>query len=227
MNQAQQVVANLEAQENQQQARLQSVQRQVNQIENQIEAQVRDVNQELNRRENLARVQVEQIDRQIAANMNRVNVIASIEIPQQQNIINSLSNERPSVQARYDQDGPVANRLENELNAFEVRVGWDAKVQAVRNGENLVAQRSNELNRSLSQKSTLDAQIARCQQERTRLANVLVQTQNSKLQAEQRLAQVIQSLVPYDQEKARLEQQDGDLRNQLATIGQDFESKLP
>lgn len=227
VNSAKQVVATLQAQENAAQARHQDVNRDVQRMENQARVEAQNIEQDLRNRSRQAQAQVINLENQRNANINRVNQIAGIEIPREQNNINSLSNERPSVQARYDQEVPVASRLESELAAFERRVGWDAKVTAVQTAESLVSQRSNDLNRSLSQKAALEGQIGRCQQERSRLASLLVDAQNRKLQAENRLNQVVQSLVPFDQEKARLDQQDSDLRNQLSSQAQDFESKLP
>jgi chromosome segregation ATPase len=171
--------------------------------------------------------QVQSLENQLSMNIRRVEMIANIEIPQLQNIINALTNERPAVQARYDQEVPQANRLAAELESFERRVGWDEKVQAVQNAENLVSQRSNELNRSLSQKANLENQIGRCQQDRSRLANLLNDAKTRLVQSQNRLVAVIQSLVPFDQEKLRLEQQESDLKNQLAAQAQDFEAKLP
>jgi outer membrane murein-binding lipoprotein Lpp len=217
VNAAKQVVASLESQHNVAEARLRDVKREVNRMENEARDQAQEIERDLRRRENQAGAQVASLENQRNSNINRVNEIAGREIPREQNNINSLSAERPSVQARYDQDVPVANRLESELASFERRVGWDAKVAAVQTAESLVSQRSQALNQSLSQKAALEGQISRCQSERSRLAQLLVDTQNRKLQAEARLEQVRQSLVPHDQEKARLEQQDSDLRNQLAS----------
>jgi chromosome segregation ATPase len=227
VNSAKQVVANLQTQENASEARYQDVNRDVQRIQNRTEEEARNIEQELRARARQAGAQVTNLESQRNSNINRVNQIAGIEIPREQSNINSLSNERPSVQARYDQEGPNASRLENELASFERRIGWDAKVEAVENAEVLVSQRSNDLNRSLSQKTGLESQINRCQQARTRLANDLVGAQNRKREAENRLQQVIASLVPFDQEKARLEQQENDLKGQLMSQAQDFEAKLP
>lgn len=227
VNQAQSVVSQLESQQRDARVRVDQVSRAIAQIQNRVEMEVRRINDDLNDRAMQAARQEQGIQNQIAVNARRVDIIANREIPNQQNIINSLSAERPSVQARYDQEVPNAGRLEGELRSFEQRVGWDAKVQAVQNAENLVSSRTNDLNQSLSAKSNLEAQIGRCQSERSRLASVLVDAQSRLAQSQQRLTEVIAALVPYDQEKARLEQQESDLKNQLATNAQDFESKLP
>jgi hypothetical protein len=227
VNAAQQVVANIEAQKRDALSRQQDVERRMNQIEVRVQSEVERINQDLNNRAIAAARQEDSLQNQLSVNNNRINVISSVEIPQQQNIVNSLSNERPSVQARYDQDGPLANRLESELASFERRVGWDQKVQAVNNADDLVNQRNSDLNNSLSQKANLETQIKRCQSERSRLANLLVDTQNQKANAEARLIVVTGSLVPYEQEKTRLEMTQSDLKNQLAAQAQDFESKLP
>ncbi len=227
VNAAKQVVSNLQSQENVAQARFRDVNQDVLRIRNRTEAEAQSIERDLRQHAYDAEALVNQLENRRNANINRVNQIAAREIPELQNIINRLSSERPSVQARYDQDASNANRLENELEGFERRVGWDAKIQAVESAELLVSQRSNDLNRSLSQRTALESQIGRCQQERTSLANNLVDAQNRKLQAENRLQVVIASLIPFDQEKARLEQQDNDLKGQLMTQAQDFESKLP
>lgn len=227
VNAARQVVANIQSQENAIQARFQDVNRDVQRIENRTQEEAQNIERDLRQRAREAGAQVANLENLRNSNINRVNVISGLEIPREQNNINSLSSERPSVQARYDQDVPLANRLEGELEAFERRVGWDAKVTAVQTASSLVSQRTNDLNRSLSQKSALENQINRCKQERVELATLLAQTRERKLQGEVRLEQVKQSLVPHDQEKARLEQQDSDLRGQLASQSQDFESKLP
>lgn len=227
VNTAKQVVASLQSQENLVQARFQDVNRDVQRIENRTQEEAQNIERDLRQRAREAAAQVVSLENQRNFNINRVNIISGQDIPREQNIINSLSSERPSVQARYDQDVPVANRLEGELEAFERRVGWDAKMTAVQTALSLVSQRTSDLNRSLSQKSALESQINRCQRERVELATLLAQTRERKLQAEVRLEQVKQSLVPHDQEKARLEQQDSDLRNQLASQSQDFDLKLP
>ncbi|MFL5785564.1 MAG: hypothetical protein ACJ76H_13190 [Bacteriovoracaceae bacterium] len=227
VNAAQQVVANIEAQKRDALSRQQDVERRMNQIEARVQSEVERINQDLNERAIAAARQEDSLQNQLNVNNNRIDVISNSEIPQQQNIVNSLSSERPSVQARYDQDGPLANRLEGELASFERRVGWDQKVQAVNNADALVNQRNSDLNNSLSQKANLETQIKRCQSERERLANLLVDTQNQKAQAESRLIVVTGSLVPYEQEKTRLEMTQSDLQNQLSTQAQDFESKLP
>jgi chromosome segregation ATPase len=227
VNAAQQVVSTIEGQKRDAMARMSDAQNRMDSIERRVDMEVDRIRDDLQQRAMVAIRQQENLENQLAVNLRRIDIISNSEIPAQQNIINSLSAERPSVQARYNQDAPTANRLEGELAQYEQRVGWDAKVQAVQNAEALVTQRTNDLNRSLSQKSNLESQIARCQSERTRLANLLVDTQNRKAQAEARLVVVLQSLVPYDQEKARLEQSQSDLQNQLATTAQDFESKLP
>ena len=226
VNQAKLVVTNLENQLRAARDRQSDVERKMDQIERRVSMEVDRIKDELNARAISAMRQEDNLNSQLGVNIRRLEVIANVEIPQQQNIINALQNERPSVQARYNQDAPLASRLESELAAFERRVGWDAKVQAVNTAENLVAQRSNELNNSLSQKASLESQIGRCQQSRTSLAAQLVDSQNRKVQAENRLAQVLQSLAPFENERARLEQQQGDLQNQLAATAQDFESKL-
>ncbi len=227
VNSAKQVVSNLETQQRDARSRFNDVERRMSQIENRVENEVARIRDELqNRLINTVNRQ-EGIEGQIYANIRRIEVISNVEIPQQQNTINSLTNERPGVQANYDQNLPVANRLEGELDAFERRVGWDAKVQAVSSAESLVSQRNSELNNSLSQKAALENQISRCQQERSRLAALLVDTQNRKLQAEARLVEVRKSLEPFELEKSRLEQSQADLKNQLAVQAQDFESKLP
>lgn len=227
VNAAKQVVSNLEVQMRDARGRFDQVEQRMNQIERRVENDVERIRDELQARAMQAIRQESGLENQLSVNIRRVEVIGSIEIPQQQNIINALSNERPSVQARYDQDVPQANRLEAELEDFERRVGWDAKVQAVQVAENLVGQRSNDLNRSLRQKANLENQIARCQQDRGTLANNLNDANNRKLQAETRLIQVVASLVPFDQEKARLEMQESDLKSQLTVAAQDFESQLP
>ncbi len=227
VDQAKQVVASLEVQLRDANSRHEEVDRRINQRASHAEGEVQRIHSELQARTEQAHREERRIEGQLSANIRRLEIIANVEIPQQQNIVNQLSNERPSVQSRYDQEGPNANRLESELAAFERRVGWDAKVEAVQNAESLVSQRSNDLNRSLSQKTALETQINRCQQERTRLATALVDAQNKKLQAENRLQQVLASLVPFDQEEARLEQQENDLKGQLMSQAEIFESKLP
>jgi predicted nucleic acid-binding Zn-ribbon protein len=227
VNQAQQVVATLENQRKDSRSRLEDVQRRITQIEARVDNEVARIDADLRDRATVAARQENNLLAQISVNNRRLEVIANVEIPQQQNSINQLSNERPAVQSRYNQDAPLANRLEGELSAFERRVGWDAKVDAVNSAESLLAQRSNDLNRSLSQKQSLETQINRCQQDRTSLAADLVDAQNRKLQAENRLQVVTNSLVPYEQEKSRLEQHVNDLKGQLASQAQDFESKLP
>ncbi len=227
VNAAKQVVSNLEVQMRDARGRLNQVEQRMDHIERRVDQDVDRIRDELQQRAMQAIRQEQNLENQLSVNIRRVEVIANIEIPQQQNIINALTNERPGVQARYDQEVPQASRLESELLTFERRVGWDAKVQAVQVAENLVSQRSNDLNRSLSQKANLENQISRCQQERTRLANNLNDAKNRQVQAENRQRDVVQALVPYDQEKARLEQQESDLKNQLAVQAQDFEGKLP
>ncbi len=197
------------------------------QIERRVENDVDRIRDELQQRAMAAIRQEQNLENQLQVNLRRIQTIVSVEIVQQQNIEYQLSNELPGVEARIAQETPNAGRLESELAAFERRVGWDAKVQAVQVAENLVSQRSNDLNRSLSQKANLDNQIARCLQERDRLASNLIDARNRKVQAEARLQVVIASLIPFDQEKARLDQQHSDLKNQLAVQAQDFESKLP
>ncbi len=227
VNAAKQVVQNLEVQKRDAQSRLNDVERRMDQIEHRVENDVERIRDELQSRAMAAMRQESGLENQLSMNIRRLEVIMNVEIPQQQNISNALSNELPGVEARIAQETPNANRLESELLSFERRVGWDAKVQAVQVAENLVSQRSNDLNRSLTQKANLDNQIARCIQDRMTLANNKNDAINRKLQAEARLQVVIASLIPFDQEKARLDQQESDLKNQLSVQAQDFEAKLP
>jgi chromosome segregation ATPase len=163
----------------------------------------------------------------INSNSHRINVIASMELPQQQRILDSLQSERPGVQAQYNNDLPNANRLEAELDSFERRVGWFAKVQAVSDSTQSLSQRRSELNNSLSLKTSTESVISRCISERSRLNNQLAAQQSQKSQSENRLVQVRQSLQPFEQEKSRIESSASDLQNKLAGEATQFESQLP
>lgn len=173
-----------------------------------------------------ARLRVENIETNMMNNDRRINIISSIEVPREQNLINSLSMERPAVQSQYDRDYPLAARLERELAEFEAKVGWNAKVAAIQTASQNLSSRQNELRNSENLKRSIESVITGCQSSRVRLNQQLTSLQQRKVSSETRLVEVKKSLEPFEAKKGEIESRANDLRNQLAGTAVQFESQL-
>jgi hypothetical protein len=195
-------------------------------IENRVNGEVERQRNDLAQRAEGARRRTEMLEGQIMNNDRRIDMISRSEMPQQMNILNSLQNERPGVQSQYDQTVPVAARLDSELAGFERKVGWEAKVDAVENSNQVLDGRRNDLRNSEALKRSTENVILNCQSERNRLNAELAARQLQKSQSENRLVDVKKSLEPFELEKSKIETSASDLKNQLAGIAVQFETKL-
>ena len=213
---------------------LRSSEQNLRQVSDRMDQSERRARQDAEEKRNFLNVQamnasrrVEGLENQIRANNARIDQISRADIPNQQNILNSLQNERPGVQAIYDQTAPLANQLESELANFEARTNWNAKVQAVNSATQDLSQKQVQLQQMTSYKASTENIIANCQSERVRLNNELAARQTQKTSSEARLVQVKESLKPFEASKADIESRRADLKNQYAGLSVQFENNLP
>ncbi len=227
LRQARVVEQSIQGQRNEAATQLNNIDQGMRNIELRVNAEVERERDNLARRAAETQNRANGLQLQMDSNSRRIAQISAQDIPQQQNILYSLQNERPGVQASYNQDAPNSDRLESELAGFESRTGWNSKVQAVNDATQALSFRRSELNNSLSLKAQTESTISRCGSERSRLANELSNEQQQLSQSNTRLVDVNKSLEPFNQQKSDLEKKGSDLKNQLAGLSTQFESQLP
>lgn len=159
--------------------------------------------------------------RRTAENIDRV------QIPQAQGQIYDLTSERTTRVAQLNAASSEAARQDNDLALFEQRVGWKAKSDALATASAALDARTRELASSRTSRANAQTGLANCAAERNRLTTLQAE-KNALLQRDQdRLAVVNASLVPYDQEKARLNQVGSGLSGSFQDLSAQFDAKLP
>lgn len=204
-----------------------NVQGRMNAIQRRIDAEITREQSILERDAEITARRADQIERELIGNERRIEVISNRELPAAYESLRSFEDARPSALASLNQSISAQGSANSNLNAFERRVGWNAKVSAVQNASSVLRQRTSDLNSTQSLKYSTESIIANCQSERTRLNNLLAQLQQSKVNSEARLANLEIEVQAYDTKKQELQAKENDLKNQLAAIATQYESQLP
>jgi chromosome segregation ATPase len=157
----------------------------------------------------------------------RVREISNFEIPRLNDQITSIDRERPLVVSELNRARPIAQQLEAELAAFDRRVGYTPKYEALVSAQRALNARTSELNQALASQRSANQTVASTQAERIRLANLLESQRQALAAARARLVVVRQSLEPFEAERSRLETVAGQLDGQFKDLASQFASRLP
>lgn len=207
--------------------RLNQLQNTVRSAEQRITSEVQSIQNALANDVNSANAQLNGLESSIVNNQRRANEIYSFQMPALNDQMAALDREEPLVADALDRATPEANRTADELSAFEARVGWHAKIEARYNARTVLDARNSELSATRSALANAEGLAARTVSERARLAGILADQQARLAQSQTRLQVVIASLVPYEQEKARLENVGSTVAGEIEGLSQQFDNLLP
>lgn len=199
----------------------------VNASERRVESDIQRINAQLENEAREAHRRLVTLEAQINSTDSRIQMIVRNEIPSLQNQLRNLQAQSSSERSQHAQIEPMASRLEDELNAYEARVGWDSKLSAVQNADRALQARNSEFGNTDAQRQDTESIIANCNNQRGILSQELSAKQLQKSQSETRLVTVKVSLEPFEAEKLTIEGKASNLKNQLAGIATEFEAKLP
>jgi hypothetical protein len=175
--------------------------------------------------------QARQVRDSLLADMQRAEArtrdLENFVIPRLRQEIVSLQTERPGVVSRRDRADAEDRSATAELVAYERRVGWDAKEEASNQANNVRYTAVQRRDAVVRQKQTALAAIATAQRTRATLAQELQQREAALATARARQTEVTATLVPYHEEKARLEQEVARLVQAFADEAAAFAARIP
>lgn len=216
-----------EADEDRAQAARVSIQNTITNIETIARNDVNAVTAQLTGRLNAANQVLANLEATIVNGNRRAREISQYEIPRLGDQIGSLERERPLQVSEMNRSAPEAQRLENELIAYERRVGWVAKNQTLDNAQASMNDAQDSLSVSLRGKAVAEQTISRTQAEKARLGQLFTDKQAQLAQAQARLVVVNQSLVPFEQENAVLQASAATLGGDFDNLSAQFDAKIP
>lgn len=204
-----------EANEDRAQARRYAFETTITNIENDARNRVNAELEALRIKMVAANQEVRELEDTITSAEATARRIAYETIPNLNQRIDRLEDMLPAAEAASVSEAGRANATASALASYENRVGWDAKVQALENAQNVLNQRSSELRSS--QRSLTTAQQT--------LGNI-ADWKNQRQEKQDRLAVVNASLEPFNAENARLQNIAGDLGAKFQGLVEQFDTKL-
>ncbi len=185
-------------------------------MENTLAANLRDANAE-----------VEGLNRAIRNKEVRIAEISNILIPQNEQAIANLNASDAEWSNHLRTMEPQAVAAERAQDAFERRVGWQAKVRALNNAQNAVGDAQANLSSRQSDLANANAAIQRSERLRTELASTLARQQQELATARTSYEALRAQMAPYFAENTRLTGETATIEGNMSALSQQFSAQLP
>jgi len=199
----------------------------INQIESQVRSEVRQIENRLRDRWDRARRELDQLNSIISRSEQRSRDIRMFEIPNRRSELDRLNREASATQSEISSAQIRVRQTERDLEAFEARVGWDAKKAALDNAQDDYDSKTASLSRAQNRKAALEATITNCGRERTRIAAAISERTELLNRSNARISSLRSELQPYEQQKAKLELEAQAIQASLNLVIERFDSSLP
>jgi chromosome segregation ATPase len=175
-------------------------------IEDSIERRVRSEKDELENKYDRAVANRNAISREITQDRADARQIRDFDIPLLDREIADLEADIPGAQSGITDSEAALTNAKASLASFEKRVGWVAKKQNLDRATADRDQKQTLLSNAVYSKGQLERGLINNESERVRLVALLSDAQVRLSTAQARLADVNNQLVPYKQERSRLDE---------------------